>query len=100
MLHRVDITVDQLLASGAVSTAELAAPLAGRRLFVNVFADFGTCTMPGIWKIFFTDCVVPMARSEAVLTLPMRIAELYNGPYFVTLVYFFTKYYMIYTNLV
>ena len=38
-------------------------------LYVHVCGDFGTAGMPGTFKIFFTDVVMGMARSEAVLTL-------------------------------
>ena len=42
-------------------------------LFMHVCGDFGTRGMPGVFKIFFSDVVVNMARSEGVLTLPMPI---------------------------
>ena len=40
---------------------------------MHVCGDFGTRGMPGVFKIFFSDVVVNMARSERVLTLPMPI---------------------------
>lgn len=42
-------------------------------LYMHVCGDFGTSGLPGTFKIFFTDVVVNMARSELVLTLPMPI---------------------------
>jgi hypothetical protein len=42
-------------------------------LFVHVFAGFGMAGLPGVWKIFFSDVLVGMARSERKLTLPMPI---------------------------
>jgi hypothetical protein len=42
-------------------------------LFMHVCGDFGTAGMPGVFKIFFVDVVVNMARSASVLTLPMPI---------------------------
>jgi hypothetical protein len=42
-------------------------------LYVNINGDFGTRGMPGVFKIFFTDVVVNMARSYGVLSLPMPI---------------------------
>jgi hypothetical protein len=42
-------------------------------LFMHLFADFGAAGVPGTFKIFFTDVVVGIARSEMVLTLPMVI---------------------------
>ena len=29
--------------------------------------------MPGTWKVFFSDVIVGVARSEGVLTLPMPV---------------------------
>ena len=40
---------------------------------VHVMADFGSRAMPGTFKIFLVDCVVQMARSELVITLPMTV---------------------------
>ena len=40
---------------------------------VHVMADFGSRAMPGTFKIFLVDCVVQMARSELVITLPMVV---------------------------
>ena len=42
-------------------------------LFMHVCGDFGTRGMPGVFKIFFSDVLVNMARCEQVLTLPMPI---------------------------
>ena len=42
-------------------------------LYMHVCGDFGTRGMPGVFKIFFSDVVANMARSENVLTLPMPI---------------------------
>ena len=42
-------------------------------LYMHVCGDFGTRGMPGVFKIFFSDVVVNMARAENVLTLPMPI---------------------------
>ena len=42
-------------------------------LYAHLTADFGAAGVPGTWKIFFTDVVVGVARSEAVLTLPMPV---------------------------
>jgi hypothetical protein len=42
-------------------------------LYVHVCGDFGAAGLPGAFKIFFSDCVVGMARSELVLTLPMTV---------------------------
>ena len=44
-----------------------------QHLFMHVTGDFGTAGMPGCFKIFFVDVVVNMARSLAVLTLPMPV---------------------------
>ena len=44
-------------------------------LYMHVCGDFGSAGLPGTWKIFFTDVVMGMARSEMVLTLeaPRRL---------------------------
>ena len=42
-------------------------------VFLHLFGDFGTRGMPGTFKIFLVDCIVNMARSEFVLTLPLEI---------------------------
>ena len=42
-------------------------------LFVHLTGDFGTSGWPGVFKIFFTDVLVNMARSALVLALPMVI---------------------------
>ena len=42
-------------------------------LYLHVCGDFGAAGMPGTFKVFFSDVVVGMARSEHVLTLPMPI---------------------------
>ena len=42
-------------------------------LYVHVCGDFGSAGLPGTWKIFFTDVVMGMARSELVLTLEAPI---------------------------
>ena len=41
------------------------------KMFVHTCGDFGTKGMPGVFKIFFVDVVLNMARSERVLTLEM-----------------------------
>ena len=38
--------------------------------------DFGTRGLPGTFKIFLVDVIVQMARSELVLTLPLRAGGL------------------------
>lgn len=42
-------------------------------LYMHVCGDFGAAGLPGTWKMFFTDVMVGVARSEGVLTLPMPI---------------------------
>ena len=42
-------------------------------LFAHVCGDFGAAGMPGVFKMFFVDVVVQMARSFQVLTLPMGV---------------------------
>ena len=42
-------------------------------LYMHVCGDFGSAGLPGTWKIFFTDVVMGMARSEMVLTLEAPI---------------------------
>ena len=42
-------------------------------LYMHVCGDFGSAGLPGTWKIFFTDVVMGMARSEMVLTLAAPI---------------------------
>ena len=42
-------------------------------LYVHLTADFGAAGVPGTWKIFFTDVIIGVARSEEVITLPMPI---------------------------
>ena len=39
-------------------------------LYVHVFGDFGTSTLPGIWDLF-VKCLKGMAMVEHILTLPM-----------------------------
>jgi hypothetical protein len=39
-------------------------------LYWHVCGDFGTGGMPGTWKIFFTDVLLGVARSELIVTLP------------------------------
>ena len=39
----------------------------------HVCGDFGASGLPGTFKVFFSDVVVGMARSEGALTLPMVI---------------------------
>ena len=46
---------------------------ATQQLYMHVTGDFGTAGMPGCFKIFFVDVVVNMARSFAVLSLPMPV---------------------------
>ena len=40
---------------------------------MHVCGDFGTRGMPGTFKIFFVDCLVNMAKSELVITLPNEL---------------------------
>ena len=42
-------------------------------LFAHVCGDFGAAGMPGVFKIFFVDVVVNMARAAQVLTLPLPV---------------------------
>ena len=42
-------------------------------LYAHVCGDFGAAGMPGVFKIFFVDVVVNMARAAQVLTLPMPV---------------------------
>ena len=42
-------------------------------LYLHVCGDFGTRGLPGVFKIFFVDVLVNMARSAMVLTLPMEV---------------------------
>ena len=42
-------------------------------LYAHLTGDFGAAGMPGTWKIFFTDVMIGVARSEGVLTLPMPV---------------------------
>ena len=42
-------------------------------LYVHVCGDFGAAGLPGTWKVFFSDVIVGVARSEGVLTLPMVV---------------------------
>ena len=44
--------------------------VAPNTLYVHVYGDFGTSTMPGVWDKFFR-CVKAMAALDGVLTLPM-----------------------------
>mgnify|MGYP003340926714 CR=1 FL=1 len=46
---------------------------ADHHAFAHIFGDFGTRGLPGTFKIFLVDVVVQMARSEMVLTLPLRV---------------------------
>ena len=43
------------------------------RLLIHLFADFGARGMPGVFKLFFKDVLLGMARSLNVLTLPMVV---------------------------
>ena len=43
------------------------------RLYMHLTGDFGTSGLPGTFKIFFSDVVVNMARSELLLTLPLPV---------------------------
>ena len=52
---------------------DAAAPPDQMWLYMHVCGDFGAAGLPGTWKIFFTDVVVGVARSEEVLTLPMPV---------------------------
>ena len=42
-------------------------------LYCHITGDFGAAGLPGTWKIFFSDVVVGIARSENVLTLPLAV---------------------------
>lgn len=42
-------------------------------LYVHLTADFGAAGVPGTWKVFFSDVVIGVARSEQVITLEMPI---------------------------
>lgn len=42
-------------------------------LYIHLFAGFGMAGMPGVWKIFFTDVVMGMARSEGVVDIPVHV---------------------------
>ena len=42
-------------------------------LFCHLTGDFGTRGMPGVFKIFFVDVLMNMARSAMVLTLPCPV---------------------------
>lgn len=42
-------------------------------LFVHVTGDFGAAGLPGTFKIFFVDAVVPMARFAGALRLQMAV---------------------------
>jgi len=44
-----------------------------QHLLVHLCGDFGTSGMPGVFKMFFVDVVVNMARSVQVLTLPLPV---------------------------
>ena len=47
---------------------------AGRdTLCAHMFGDFGTRGMPGCFYIFYVRVVIPMARSERVVTLPIAV---------------------------
>lgn len=48
-------------------------PTAGECLYAHLCGDFGAAGLPGTFKMFFADCVCGMARSEAVLTLPLVV---------------------------
>ena len=43
------------------------------RLYMHLTGDFVTSGLPGTFKIFFSDVVVNMARSELLLTLPLPV---------------------------
>ena len=49
------------------------APGEPSQLFAHVTGDFGAAGLPGTFKIFFSDCVQGMARSELILTVPMTV---------------------------
>ena len=46
---------------------------------MHTFGDFGTRGMPGTFYIFYVKVVVPMARSELIIRLPMAIYVDDNG---------------------
>ena len=41
--------------------------------FVHLFADFGTSGAPGVFRIFFVEVVLNVARSEMIITLPVVV---------------------------
>ena len=45
----------------------------GLSLFCHLNGDFGTRGMPGVFKIFFVDVVLNMARAAETLTIPMTV---------------------------
>ena len=42
-------------------------------LYCHLTGDFGTRGMPGVFKIFFVDVVLNMARAAHVLTIPLSV---------------------------
>jgi hypothetical protein len=48
-------------------------------LCMHLFGDFGARGMPGVFNIFYEKVVIPMARSEMVITLPMVVYVDDNG---------------------
>ena len=42
-------------------------------LYCHINGDFGTRGLPGAFKIFFVDVVIPMARAAMVIHLPMEV---------------------------
>lgn len=48
-------------------------------LCMHTHGDFGTRGMPGCFYVFYVKVVIPMARSELILTLPMAVYVDDNG---------------------
>jgi hypothetical protein len=67
----------QLAPGGIVITALCMRPaatcLSCKDRYCHLTGDFGTRGMPGVFKIFFVDVVLNMARAAHVLTIPMSV---------------------------
>ena len=42
-------------------------------MYAHINGDFGTRGFPGVFKIFFVDVVLNMARAASVLTIPLTV---------------------------
>ena len=40
-------------------------------MYTHINGDFGTRGFPGVFKVFFVDVVLNMARAASVLTIPL-----------------------------